>query len=85
MGDLSPYKSCQRWFSIQTKKRIKNENICNPPEYILPVPKCAVHGINVSQKYHITFTAEFSGVDDNDDDGSRGDDPRIDSDMNRES
>ena len=44
-----------------------------------------MHNINVPQKFHITFTAEFSGVDDNDDDGSRGDDPRIDSDMNRES
>ena len=44
-----------------------------------------MHNTNVPQKCHITFTAKFSGADDNDDDGSRGDDPRIDSDMNRES
>ena len=44
-----------------------------------------MHNINVPQKFHISSTAEFSGVDDNDDDASRGDDPRIDSDMNRES
>ena len=76
-GDLSPYNSCQcqGWFCIKTEKE------------------------DLEWKYAITCLAQTlmgpmnvlflsllrSGVEDNDDDAGGSDDPRIESDMNRES